>query len=90
MTEVYYEQGVIDRFEGEYAVILVGQAQRPLDVARAILPPTAREGDWLRIQFVDHQVTAIALDPETTAAVRRRIQAKLARLRRGEHLQRGE
>jgi hypothetical protein len=86
MTEVYYEQGVIDRFEGEYAVILVGQAQRPLDVARAILPPTAREGDWLRIQFVDHQVTAIELDLETTAAVRRRIQAKLARLRRGEHL----
>ncbi|MBO9374830.1 MAG: DUF3006 domain-containing protein [Chloroflexus sp.] len=88
MTEVYYEQGVIDRFEGEYAVILVGQAQRPLDVARAILPPTAREGDWLRIQFVDHQVKAIELDPETTAAVRRRIQAKLARLRRGEHLRR--
>ncbi len=86
MTEVHYEQGVIDRFEGEYAVILVGQAQRPLDVARTILPPTAREGDWLRIQFVDHQVKAVELDPETTAAVRRRIQAKLARLRRGEHL----
>ncbi|MDN5271834.1 DUF3006 domain-containing protein [Chloroflexus sp. MS-CIW-1] len=90
MTEVHYEQGVIDRFEGEYAVILVGEAQRPLDVARAALPPTAREGDWLRIQFVDHQVTAIELDPESTAAARRRVQAKLERLRRGEHLQRGE
>lgn len=90
MEEVRYEQGVIDRFEGEYAVILIGETQRPHDVLRTMLPANAREGDWVRIQWLADQITAIELDPEATTAARRRIQAKLARLRRGDHLKREE
>ena len=56
MEESSYEPAVIDRFEGEYAVILVGEMQRPYDIPRHRLPPAAREGDWLRIERIDNQI----------------------------------
>lgn len=90
MEEVRYEQGVIDRVEGEYAVILIGQTQQPHDVLRTMLPATTREGDWVRIQWLAYQIPAIDLDPKAPPAARRRIQATGARLRRGDHLKREE
>ncbi len=86
MGESRHEPAVIDRFEGEYAVILVGEMQRPYDIPRHRLPPAAREGDWLRIERIDNQIITVQLDPEATAAARQRILSKLERLRRGEHL----
>lgn len=86
MPEETTEEAVIDRFEGAYAVLLVGPTQRPLDVPRQQLPDTARAGDWLRITLAAGAFRTAQLDPDATGAAQRRIQAKLARLRRGDHL----
>lgn len=86
MSEETIEQAVIDRFEGAYAVLLVGADQQPIDVPRQDLPPNARPGDWLRITRDRGAVVTAQLDSATTEAVRQRIQAKLERLRRGDHL----
>ena len=80
------EQAVIDRFEGETAVLLIGTAQRPLDVPRSQLPSEAREGQWLRVELSDGQLVRVEIDLEATEAARARIQEKLERLRRGDHL----
>lgn len=86
MTESTRRTAVIDRFEGSFAVLLVGATQQPLDMPRQQLPPDAQPGDWLQISIEDGAVVAATLDPETTTAARQRIQAKLERLRRGDHL----
>jgi hypothetical protein len=80
------EQAVLDRFEGEIAVLLIGTAQRPLDVPRSQLPPEAHEGQWLRLELSDGQLVRVEIDLEATEAARARIQEKLERLRRGDHL----
>jgi hypothetical protein len=79
------EKAVIDRFEGEYAILLVGQEQRKMDVLRSKLPKGAKEGSWVLIQIVDDDVANMVLDKEETELVRTRISDKLARLRRNEH-----
>lgn len=86
MSEARTEQAVIDRFEGAYAVLLVGAAHEPLDVPRQRLPRGARSGDWLQITLQDGALVTAQLDPAATEAARQRIQAKLERLRRGDHL----
>lgn len=80
------EHAVIDRFEGDLAVLLVGAGRQPLDVPRAQLPRQAGPGQWLQIEIADGQLVRAELDPAATEAAQRRIQDKLARLRRGEHL----
>lgn len=80
------EQAMLDRFEGEIAVLLVGAAQRPLEVSRAHLPHDVREGQWLMVELHDDTIVRVTIDTEATAAAQQRIQEKLARLRRGEHL----
>lgn len=80
------EQAVIDRLEGDRAVLLVGEEQRPIDVPRRRLPRRAREGHWLLVEVVEDQVVSARIDRAATKAARRRIQEKLERLRRGEHL----
>ncbi len=77
---------VIDRFEGQYAVLRVGDAGAPRDVRRTALPRGARAGHWLRLALRGDEIIAIALDEAATAAARLRIAEKLARLRRGDHL----
>lgn len=86
MSEETTEQAVIDRFEGAHAVLLIGATQQPLDVPRQQLPPAARAGDWLRVTLAAGTLVAAQLDPDAAAAARQRIQDKLARLRRGDHL----
>jgi hypothetical protein len=80
------EAAVIDRFEGDIAVLLVGEAQRVVDVPREQLPSEVRAGQWLRVQLRGERLLHAELDADATDAARRRIQDKLARLRRGEHL----
>jgi hypothetical protein len=80
------EQAVIDRFEGRYAVLLVGDDQRPLNVPKRLLPRDAREGQWLRVELDGEQVVRVEIDEAATEVARRRIQEKLERLRRGDHL----
>lgn len=82
-----FELAVIDRYEGWLAVLLVGAEQRVLDVPRRALPRRARPGTWLRITLDGVRLLRAEIDEAATAAAQARIAEKLARLRRGEHLE---
>ena len=79
-------KGVVDRFEGDQALILLGDEEEQLVMERAQLPPGTREGHWLQIELVDDVPVRIEIDEEETARTERRIAAKMNMLRRGEHL----
>ena len=79
------ETAVIDRFEEDWAVLLVGEDERRFDVKRTALPIDAREGDWLQIEIEDEQLVSAIADVEATARVSGRIMSKLELLRRGDH-----
>jgi len=78
-------KAVIDRFEGDKAVLFVGEEQDRLVVLRSFLPKIAKEGDWLQVDVEDDRVLSAAIDANETAAAKSGIADKLARLRRGEH-----
>ena len=78
-------KAVIDRFEGDKAVLLVGEEQDRLVVLRSFLPKNAKEGDWLQVDVEDDRVLSAVIDANETAAAKSRIADKLARLKRGEH-----
>jgi hypothetical protein len=78
-------KAVIDRFEGDKAVLLVGEEQDALVVPRTILPKGVKEGHWLKVDVEDDRVLSAEIDEEETARAKERINEKLARLRRGEH-----
>lgn len=88
MSETHREQAIVDRFEGSYAVLLIGESRRLLDVPRQHLPLHTQEGTWLQVEVRDDQLVAAEIDDAATAAARQRIQDKQARLRRGDHLKR--
>ena len=85
-STVVTERAVIDRFEGRHAVLLVSDEGLPVDVFRRQLPRNAREGHWLRITLRDGEIVQVSVDEAATEEARRRIQKKLERLRRGDHL----
>ncbi len=80
---------VIDRFEGKWAVLLVGEDEKVLNVPRSSLPKRVRAGHWLKIQQAEddpENLVSAELDPDATAAARARIADKLAQLRSGDYL----
>jgi hypothetical protein len=79
-------KAVIDRFEGDKAVILVGDEEEQLVVDRTKLPESAKEGDWLVADVQDDVLLAATLNPQETANAQARISAKLEALRRGDQL----
>jgi hypothetical protein len=79
------ETAVIDRFEGDQAVLLVGESERQVVVTRSALPHGSREGHWLQVEFAGDQLVSAAVDEAGTARAKERIAEKLERLRRGEH-----
>ena len=80
------QKAVIDRFEGDKAVLLVGDESRPVVVERKSLPKKVREGTWLQVEIDGDSVLSATIDDEETARVKQRIADKLAALRRGDHL----
>ena len=56
----------IDRFEGELAVLLLGDTLKKVNFPKQFLPPEAHEGDYLRL--------TIAFDPEATEAAEQESQ----------------
>ena len=66
-------KAVIDRFEGDFAVVLVGEEEIKVDIPRQLLPPGAREGSWLKID--------LELDPEGTKKQEEKIRGLLKRLK---------
>jgi len=81
------EKAVVDRFEEGFAVLLVGDTQRLVNVPRKSLPKKAKEGSWLQVEFKGDQAVSIVLDRAETARAKQRIMEKLERLRRGEQLE---
>ena len=76
---------MIDRFEGDTAVLLVGDEQDRLIVKKRMLPKGAKEGDWLQVDVKDDRVFSATADPKGTADAKKRIQDKLTKLREGKH-----
>jgi hypothetical protein len=76
-------KAVIDRFEGEYAILIVGDDEQRLNIPRNQLPQNAKEGSWLQLDIVGGQPSNIILDEKETERARQRIAEKLARLRKG-------
>ena len=76
------QKAVIDRFEGNLAVLLVGEGETKLDVPRASLPKKAKEGDWLRGEIAEGKVVSAEIDAEETAKRKDRIKGLMQRLRK--------
>ena len=79
-------KAVIDRFEEDKAVLLVGDDSRPVVVTRKSLPRKVREGTWLKVDIEGDSILSATIDAEEAARVKQRIADKLAALRRGDHL----
>ena len=79
-------RAVIDRFESEFAVLIVGDDERRINVLRSLLPKKVKEGQWLQLDIVGDHVQNIVIDAQETERARQRIADKLAALRRGDHL----
>jgi len=79
-------KAVIDRFEGDIAVIVL-ESGEIIHVPRQQLPSGGFEGCHVQVVFDDDQsIQSIQLDQTTTENAHKRIQEKLERLRRNEHL----
>ncbi len=79
-------KAVIDRFEGDKAVLLVGEEEDKIIVTKASLPSGAKEGEWLQVEVEDDRVLSAIIDEAETAEAKERITKKLATLRRGGQL----
>lgn len=66
-------RGIIDRLEGEYAVVLVGSDEVKLELPKILLPEGSREGDWLEV--------IIELDPGGTKKQEEKITGLLDKLK---------
>jgi hypothetical protein len=79
-------KATIDRFEGKFAVLIVGENEQRINVLRNLLPKRSREGEWLQVEILDGEIINAVLDEEETKKAKQRIAEKLAKLRRGDHL----
>jgi hypothetical protein len=78
-------KAVIDRFEGDWAVLILEGSQERVNAPRRTLPKESKEGSWLQVEMEEGKVRKAVLDEEEMARVKKRIEEKLERLRRGEH-----
>ncbi|MCX6056551.1 MAG: DUF3006 domain-containing protein [Chloroflexi bacterium] len=76
-------KAVIDRFEGDYAILVIGEEERQINVLRSLLPKEAKEGHWLSLDIVGGEPHNIVIDEHETDQVKKRIADKMAALRRG-------
>jgi hypothetical protein len=72
-------KAVIDRFDKDKAILLVGENEDEYIVPRSSLPRGVVQGLWLLVEVEDHRVINAVIDEEETAKVKER----LARFRRG-------
>jgi FKBP-type peptidyl-prolyl cis-trans isomerase (trigger factor) len=64
----------VDRFEGDLAVLLMGDQETVVYVHRFDLPPEVRQGDVLRLE--------VTIDREATEKRREEVREKIERLKR--------
>ena len=77
---------MVDRFEGDKAVLLVGEEERQLVVNRGLLPAGTKEGHWLKVELEDGVLLRDEIDQAETDSAKARIASKLEELRRGDYL----
>jgi hypothetical protein len=77
---------VIDRAESERAVILFEGEAQPVNIPLADLPEGVKEGGHLQIEMQDGTVVRAEINAKAKDEAEKRIQAKLERLRRGDHV----
>ncbi|MCW3490224.1 DUF3006 domain-containing protein [Dethiobacter alkaliphilus] len=65
-------KAVIDRFEGDYAVVLFGDNEIQVDIPMLLLPEGVEEGNWLKVSF--------ELDQEGTKKQKEKIKEMLDKL----------
>ena len=66
-------RAVVDRFEGEYAVLLIEEDKIRVDFPRKLLPDGTREGSWLTVN--------LKLDRERTKKQEEKIAELLNKLK---------
>jgi hypothetical protein len=77
------EKAVVDRIvDNQYAVLLVGEDEVEHVVPVSSLPDGTQPGTWLQVQFEDDVLLNATIDIEESEQVKKRIEEKLARLRR--------
>jgi hypothetical protein len=77
------EKAVVDRIvDNQHAVLLVGEDEAEHVVPVSLLPDGTQPGTWLHVQFEDGVLVDAVVDDDETEQVKKRIEEKLARLRR--------
>jgi len=66
-------KAVIDRIEGNLAVVLFGDDEVKVNIPKKLLPKGAKEGSWLKV--------TIDLDKEGTKKQEEKISTKLDKLK---------
>jgi hypothetical protein len=67
-------RAVVDRFEGDYAVLLIEDDEIKVDFPRKLLPDGTREGSWLTVD--------LKLDQEKTKKQEEKIAKLLDKLKK--------
>mgnify|MGYP000879459871 FL=1 len=67
-------KAVVDRFEGDYAILLFGAKEIKVDFPRELLPEEVKEGTWLKI--------TLAIDEKGTAQQEKKISGLLDKLQK--------
>ena len=70
MTHGLEQRAVVDRVEGDVAVLLVGDAEREFPIAVTDLPSGIDEGGWLVVRVDGDVLTVFGPDPGGEAARR--------------------
>jgi hypothetical protein len=76
-----FQTAVVDRIEGESAVLLVGEREREVHVPVSHLPSGARQSDLLRVRVRGEQITVLGVDVQATRLSKRAIGTALVHLR---------
>ncbi len=75
------KKAVIDRYEGDYAVIVFEENDKKINYPKNNLPKGSKEGDWLLIDFQGDKIIKVSLDYQSKEDAKKRIAEKLEKLR---------
>lgn len=88
MSETIIRSAVLDRYEDGLGIIFFDDnPEMAVSITREHFDKRKpKEGSHLKIEMQGDEILSITVDKAATEAARKRIQEKLARLRRGDHL----
>ena len=79
-----FTRGLVERFDGEIVLVLVGERCEEWYFPRAVLPERASEGSVLVLRAGDTGLEVVALDPAGEIMKRRPFDERLRRAERKE------